>query len=30
MKESMLKEFGHFDPGFVRVISYVALPAYVL
>ena len=23
MKEAMLKEFGHFDPEFVRVISYV-------
>ena len=29
MKEAMLKEFGHFDPEFVRVISYVALPKYV-
>ena len=29
MKEAMLKEFGHFDPAFVRVISYVALPRYV-
>ena len=25
----MLKEFGHFDPDIVRVISYVAMPAYI-
>ena len=30
MKDSMLKEFGHFDPGIVRMISYVATLAYVL
>ena len=29
MKAAMLKEFGHFDPEFVRVISYVALPEYI-
>lgn len=29
MKESMLKEFGHFDPKIVRMMSYVAKPAYV-
>ena len=29
MKDSMLKEFGHFNPKFVRIISYVAMPTYV-
>ena len=28
MKGSMLKEFGHFNPELVRLIAYVALPAY--
>lgn len=29
MKDSMLKEFGHFDPEVVRMMSYVAKPANV-
>ena len=29
MKDSMLKEFGHFDPEVVRMISYAAVPLYV-
>lgn len=29
MKDSMLKEFGHFDPEVVQIISYVTMPAYV-
>ena len=29
MRESMLKEFGHFNPEFVRIISYVAMSTYV-
>ncbi len=28
-KDSMLKEFGHFDPRIVKIMSYVAMPAYV-
>ncbi len=28
-KGSMLKEFGHFDPRIVQIMSYVAMPAYV-
>lgn len=29
MKDSMLKEFGHFNPGLVQIMSYVALLIYV-
>ena len=25
----MLKEFGHFNPEFVQIISYVAISTYV-
>lgn len=28
MKESMLKEFGHFNPKFIQIISYVAISIY--
>ena len=29
MRDSMLKEFGHFHPEFVRIIAYVAISRYV-
>ena len=30
MKDSMLEEFGHFNPEIVQIIAYVALPIHVV
>lgn len=29
MKDSMLKEFSHFDPEVLRIMSYVVKPTHV-